>query len=62
VRRWINRHGGLSRHMIYLQGRDLSGIIPSCEQATRQANIGSNRRHAARPLRYQSAEAASYGQ
>ncbi|HVZ54041.1 MAG TPA: hypothetical protein VG986_18875 [Pseudolabrys sp.] len=61
VRRWINRHGGLSRHMIYLQGRDLAGIIPSCDQATRQAGVGSSRRHASRTLRYQSAEAASYG-
>ena len=37
VRRWINRHGGLSRKMIYLQGRDLGGIVASCDQPTRRA-------------------------
>lgn len=30
VRSWINRNGGLSRKMIYLQGRALAGIVPSC--------------------------------
>ena len=30
VRHWIKRHGGLSRHMIYLQGRELSRIVPRC--------------------------------
>ena len=30
VRHWINRHGGLSRKMIYLEGRELSRIVPSC--------------------------------
>lgn len=61
VRRWINRHGGLSRRMIFLEGRDLAGIIPSCEAATRRANIDSGRRSASRPMRYQRADAASYG-
>jgi hypothetical protein len=45
VRRWILRHGGLSQHMIYLQGRELHAFVPSCERmearthahATRQA-------------------------
>ena len=32
VRHWINRHGGLSRQMIYLQGRELHGIVASCER------------------------------
>jgi hypothetical protein len=27
VRRWILTHGGLSREMIFLQGRDLNGIV-----------------------------------
>jgi hypothetical protein len=30
VRRWINRHGGLTRHMIYMQGSDLQGVVASC--------------------------------
>ena len=31
VRHWISRHGGLSRQMIYLQGRALNGIVASCD-------------------------------
>ena len=30
VRRWINRHGGLTRHMIFMQGSDLHGVVASC--------------------------------
>jgi hypothetical protein len=30
VRRWISRHGGLSRKMIFMQGRQLAGIVQSC--------------------------------
>ena len=30
VRSWIRRKGGLSRRMIYLQGRDLAAIYPRC--------------------------------
>jgi hypothetical protein len=30
VRQWINRHGGLSRKMIFLQGDDLSAVVPLC--------------------------------
>jgi hypothetical protein len=56
VRRWINRHGGLSRHMIYLQGRDLSGIVASCGGTQRTA--GSERRPTPRLVRYQSASAS----
>jgi hypothetical protein len=43
VQHWINRHGGLSRHMIFLQGRELYAFVPSCE---RQAT-GSVRLHSA---------------
>src|SRR5689334_24921488 len=32
VRRWINLHGGLSRKMIFLQGRELGGIVASCDR------------------------------
>jgi hypothetical protein len=32
VRQWIDRHGGLSRKMIFLQGDDLTAIIAPCNQ------------------------------
>jgi len=59
VRRWINRHGGLSRKMIYLQGRDLDGIVASCGQPTRRVQTNSVRRYSTQTLRYQRASAAS---
>jgi hypothetical protein len=59
VRHWINRHGGLSRRMIYMEGRSLNGIVASCERpATRRANVRSYR-YSARPVRYIPANAAS---
>jgi len=30
VRSWISRNGGLSRKMIFMHGRALAGIVPSC--------------------------------
>lgn len=30
VRHWIQRRGGLSRHMIFLQGRELATFYPLC--------------------------------
>jgi hypothetical protein len=33
VRSWIRRRGGLSKRMIYLQGRELSTIYPRCRAA-----------------------------
>ena len=59
VRRWISRHGGLSRKMIYLQGRDLHGIVASCGQETQRAKARSNRHYSRRPVRYTGASAAS---
>jgi hypothetical protein len=59
VRRWINRHGGLSRKMIYLQGRELGGIVASCEQPTRRANARSEPRLTAGTVRDERASAAS---
>ncbi len=56
VRRWINRHGGLSRKMIYLQGRELSSIVSICG---RSQEARSERRAPAKPIRYESANAAS---
>jgi len=59
VRRWISRHGGLSRKMIYLEGRDLSRIVPTCEATTRRFQARSDRRYTPRSLRYERASAAS---
>jgi len=61
VRRWINRHGGLSRRMIFMQGRDLAGVVPMCNAPrTIQARTRSHRRaiSTAQMLRYQRASAA----
>jgi hypothetical protein len=53
VRRWIVRHGGLSRRMIYLQGRDLHGIVQSCYAMERHDYVQSHRRYYAhRTVRY----------
>lgn len=60
VKRWINSHGGLSRKMIFLQGRDLGGIVPSCEQPTRRAEKKpSVRQLVTGTIRQHSANAAS---
>jgi hypothetical protein len=58
VQRWITRHGGLSRHMIFLQGRDLAAIVPSCERSTPRTRARSVLR-VPRQLRYIPANAAS---
>jgi hypothetical protein len=60
VRRWINRHGGLSRKMIYLQGRDMDGIVASCDRGIHE-QVRSARRLAPHPVRYESASASSEG-
>jgi hypothetical protein len=31
VRAWIRQHGGLSSRLIYLDGRDLTSMYPSCQ-------------------------------
>ena len=54
VRRWISTHGGLSGNMIFMQGRDLDGIIASCDRDAR-----SVRRLKPNPVRYESASASS---
>jgi hypothetical protein len=59
VRRWISRHGGLSRKMIFLQGHDLGGIVSSCDQLTRRAQAPSVRRLVTGSVRQHSANAAS---
>ena len=59
VRHWINRHGGLSRRMIYMEGRSLHGIVASCDRAPLRAHLRSERRYTARPVRDIAAKAAS---
>ena len=60
VRRWINQHGGLSRKMIFMQGNELSGIVPSCDRNPHN-QTRSARRLAPQPVRYQSASASGEG-
>jgi hypothetical protein len=60
VRHWITRHGGLSRRMIYLQGRELYAFVPSCETIEARANTRSAERDRRRErLGYANASAAS---
>ena len=59
VRHWISRHGGLSRKMIYMQGRSLSGIVASCDRPATRARIRSGPGYASRPVRDIPANAAS---
>ncbi|MGB3864035.1 MAG: hypothetical protein WBA29_00180 [Xanthobacteraceae bacterium] len=37
VRRWIARHGGLTRHMIFLRGAQLAGMYRPCYQINAEA-------------------------
>jgi len=60
VRRWISSHGGLSRKMIFLEGRALGGIVASCDRDQR-TQTRSAQRHVPHPVRYESASAASEG-
>lgn len=55
VRRWINRHGGLSRRMIYMQGRDLSGIVANCGNPH---HVRSAWHRSPKLIRYESASAS----
>lgn len=59
VRRWINRHGGLSRRMIFMQGHDLAGIVQPCSRNVLQEQTRSVRRIAPEPVGYAPATSAS---
>lgn len=59
VRHWISWHGGLSRKMIFLEGRSLNGIVASCDRPVQRARLRSEPRYTARPLRDMRATAAS---
>ena len=61
VRRWINRHGGLTRRMIYMQGGDLRGVVANCNGGARTYHARSTRheRYRTRTARYTTAYSAS---
>jgi hypothetical protein len=60
VRAWLTRHGGLSRQMIYLQGRALLAFVPSCEAVATRRPLHSRHRVTTRHhQRYYSASAAN---
>jgi len=56
VRRWINRHGGLTRHMIFMQGRDLRGVVAACGGPV---HVRSARHSPPKLIRYESANASN---
>ena len=60
VRHWISRHGGLSRKMIFLEGRALGGIVASCDRGV-SSQTRSAQRRVPHPVRYEFASAASEG-
>jgi hypothetical protein len=39
VRRWIIQHGGLTKQMIYMEGRSLDGIVATCDLPTLRATL-----------------------
>jgi hypothetical protein len=59
VRHWINKHGGLSRRMIFLEGTQLHGIVASCTPARRQIEARSHQRYRSTSVSYDAARAAS---
>ena len=60
VRHWISRHGGLSRKMIFMEGRSLHGIVASCDRPpVERVRLRSERRYTAHPLRDLRESAAS---
>jgi hypothetical protein len=51
VQQWINRHGGLSRKMIFLQGEDLAAIVAPCNQGPARGKAHGPPREAHGPAR-----------
>jgi len=45
VRGWIGRHGGLTPRMIFLQGRELSAMVPVCGES--RGTVAQNAREPA---------------
>jgi hypothetical protein len=65
VRRWISRHGGLTRRMIYMQGNDLHGMVASCDgggERVYQARVERTHLHSSpRHMRYRTRTARYTG-
>ncbi len=59
VRHWINKHGGLSRRMIFLEGSQLHGIVASCSPARHTVEARSHPRYRSTSVSYDAARAAS---
>lgn len=60
VRHWLNRHGGLSRKMIFMQGHELAAFVPACGTTAQRAQAtGSIRRVTPQAVRYERANASS---
>ena len=57
VRSWITRHGGLSRKMIFLQGRELASMLPICVSRDGRVATTSQRTLAAEAMRGERASA-----
>ena len=57
VRSWIGRNGGLTRRMIFLQGRELAQMLSPCGTTTRTATR-SKQRAIPRVVRYGTASEA----
>jgi hypothetical protein len=51
VRAWIARQGGLSPNMMFLRGRDLAAIVPSCDNTPRSTSVSRVQRAGVRALR-----------
>jgi hypothetical protein len=45
VREWINRRGGLSPHLIYLSGAELTSMYPGCNGSDETADWHPGREH-----------------
>ena len=48
LRKWISRRGGLTTKMIYLQGRELAQIVPSCETSVTASTRATHDPHVLR--------------
>jgi hypothetical protein len=40
VRKWIDRHGGLTERLILLRGRELAAVLPACSSSPSSAAAG----------------------
>jgi|HubBroStandDraft_4_1064222.scaffolds.fasta_scaffold514637_1 hypothetical protein len=45
LRKWISRRGGLTTKMIFLQGRELAQIVPSCETSVTASTRATHDAH-----------------